>query len=131
MSRYSTRQRKALLTFLSEHPDELFSAGQIADGLSGEQISLSAVYRNLTELESEGKVRRSSKGGIREMFYQYTDAESCKGCIHLSCTKCGKTAHLNTSVTQQLINQVAQKDGFDLDEGETVLYGVCEGCRRP
>ena len=81
MSSYSTRQRKALLAYLSRHPDELLSARQIADALADEKISLSAVYRNLAQLEAEEKVRRSSKSGTREVYYQYLDAESCKGAL--------------------------------------------------
>ena len=37
MSSYSTRQRKALLAYLSRHPDELLSARQIADALVDEK----------------------------------------------------------------------------------------------
>ena len=94
MSSYSTRQRKALLAYLSRHPDELLSARQIADALADEKISLSAVYRNLAQLEAEEKVRRSSKSGTREVYYQYLDAESCKGALHMSCVKCGRTFHM-------------------------------------
>ena len=70
MLNYSTRQRKALLAYLSRHPDELLSARQIAAALEQEKISLSAVYRNLAQLEAEEKVRRSSKTGTREVYYQ-------------------------------------------------------------
>lgn len=34
MQSYSTRQRKVLLAYLSQHPDELLSARQIADALA-------------------------------------------------------------------------------------------------
>ena len=68
MSSYSTQQRKALLAYLSRHPDELLSARQIADALADEKISLSAVYRNLAQLEAEEKVRRSSKSGTERAF---------------------------------------------------------------
>lgn len=94
MSSYSTQQRKALLAYLSRHPDELLSARQIADALADEKISLSAVYRNLAQLEAEEKVRRSSKSGTREVYFQYLDAESCKGALHMSCVKCGRTFHM-------------------------------------
>ena len=57
MPRYSTRQREALLAFLNAHGHELLSASQIADGLRAQQVSISAVYRNLADLEREGKVR--------------------------------------------------------------------------
>ena len=89
MSSYSTQQRRALLAYLSRHPDELLSARQIADALADEKISLSAVYRNLAQLETEEKVRRSSKSGTRGVYYQYLDAESCKGALHMRCVKCG------------------------------------------
>ena len=46
MSGYNTKQRRALLAFLGEHPDELLTAHQMADALAEKQISLSAVYRN-------------------------------------------------------------------------------------
>ena len=82
MLNYSTRQRKALLAYLSRHPDELLSARQIAAALEQEKISLSAVYRNLAQLEAEEKVRRSSKTGTREVYYQYLAAECCKGALH-------------------------------------------------
>ena len=55
MQSYSTRQRKVLLAYLSQHPDELLSARQIADALADKKISLSAVYRNLAQLETEEK----------------------------------------------------------------------------
>ena len=43
MSGYNTKQRRALLAFLGEHPDELLTARQMADALAEKQISLSAV----------------------------------------------------------------------------------------
>ncbi|MDO4566965.1 MAG: transcriptional repressor [Oscillospiraceae bacterium] len=129
MPAYSTRQRKALLNFLSGHPDELFSARQIAEALENEGISLSAVYRNLSELEAEGKLRRSGRGGAREVFYQYTDAEGCRECLHLSCTKCGRTLHMDGETARRLTEQLALKDGFELDRGESVLYGLCARCK--
>ena len=68
MSGYNTKQRRALLAFLGEHPDELLTARQMADALAEKQISLSAVYRNLAQLEAEEKVRRSAKSGSHERF---------------------------------------------------------------
>ena len=34
MSGYNTKQRRALLAFLGEHPDELLTARQMADTLA-------------------------------------------------------------------------------------------------
>ena len=124
-----TKQRKALLNYLSMHADERLSAKQLEDALKIEGISISAVYRNLSELEKEGKVRRVNNSGSREVFYQYTDGAHCKDCLHLSCEKCGKTYHMNSAVAQTLIENLAQSDEFTIDKANTVLYGVCGDCR--
>lgn len=130
MPKYMTKQRKALLFFLSAHADEELSARQIAQTLSGEGISISAVYRNLSALEQEGKIRRVSKNGSREVFYQYTDCTACKNCLHLSCEKCGRTYHMNMPDVDRLVAALAQNDEFAIDKSATVLYGVCKECKK-
>ena len=129
MPKYMTKQRKTLLSYLSGHADEKLSARQIEADLKQEGISISAVYRNLSELEKEGKVRRVNQSGSREVFYQYTDSAHCKECLHLSCEKCGKTYHMNTESAAMLIQNLASSDEFTIDKAHTVLYGVCEDCR--
>ena len=129
MSGYKTRQRRTLLVYLSRHPDELLSARQIADALAEEHISLSAVYRNLAQLEAEEKVRRSAKSGSHEAFYQYLDAKGCKGALHMSCVKCGKTFHMADSNAALFAKHLAQSEQFLLDTTDTILYGICLACR--
>ena len=130
MKKYDTRQRESLIDFLNRHPDQLFSAQQIARELCAQQISLSAVYRNLSQLEEEGLLRKSVKPGSREAFYQYIGAPGCHSRLHLSCTCCGKTFHMDAEHTVRLTRAMAELDGFDLDVFHTVLYGLCQDCRR-
>ena len=129
MPDYKTQQRKVFLAYLSQHTDELLSARQIADALADEKISLSAVYRNLAQLEAEEKVRRSSKSGTREVYYQYLDAENCKGALHMSCVKCGRTFHMASGNAVLFAKHLAQSEQFTLDAADTVLYGTCADCR--
>lgn len=130
LPKYMTKQRKALLAFLSEHADEELTAKQLETALSGEGISISAVYRNLSDLEKEGKIRRVSKSGTREVYYLYTDSDSCKDCLHLSCEKCGRTYHMNMHGVEMLMNNLEKSDEFKIDKANTVLYGVCKSCRK-
>lgn len=129
MPQYSTRQRKALLAYLHAHPDESFSARQIADALESEGVSLSAVYRNLAALEAQGMIRRAAKDGGHEVFYRFTQADACKQHLHLSCSRCGKTFHMDVPATDTLVEQVAESADFQVDRSSTVLYGVCGDCR--
>ena len=129
MSKYITRQRKVLLDYLNSHPDQLFSAQEIANLLGEDAVSLSAVYRNLADLEAEGKVRRNLKGSVRESYYQFMDGAGCKNRLHLTCTQCGRTAHMDPEEARELTRTVEMRDGFVIDKAETVLYGLCEACQ--
>lgn len=129
MPKYMTKQRKILLDYLEHHPDEELSAKIIESELGGMGVSISAVYRNLSDLEKEGKVRRVSKSGSREVYYLYTDAHECRESLHLSCKKCGKTYHMNAQCADMLINSLAKSDEFTVDKSDTVLYGVCKDCK--
>lgn len=125
---YNTEQRSALLSFLNENPDKTFSAKEIAQALAGKNISKSSVYRNLAELESEQKIKRVTKAGSKESFYQFYDNSECKNHIHLSCIKCGKIFHLESAQTEKLVSEVEATDGFEISRGETTLYGTCKEC---
>ena len=129
LAKYMTRQRKTLLGYLSRHPDEALSAQAIAAALELAGVSLSAVYRNLAELEAEGQIRRASREGSREVYYQYTGSEACKDSLHLKCKKCGRTFHMDANGAEQLLGVVEKAEGFAVDKGDTVLYGVCELCQ--
>lgn len=125
-----TKQRKTLLMYLSEHTDLQLSAEQIAHELADKGISLSAVYRNLADLEADGSIRRFTKGGSRKVYYQYINTEKCKECLHLSCKNCGKTFHMNTNEANLLIKNISQNENFEIDINDTVLYGVCKACQK-
>ncbi len=128
MTKYMTKQRKELLSFFENHIDEKLCAKQIAEFVADKGISMSSVYRTLSELEKDGRVRRVSQKGSREVFYQYIDSHSCRECLHLSCEKCGKTFHMNTEGADKLIKTVASNDEFAIDKANTVIYGICKNC---
>jgi Fur family ferric uptake transcriptional regulator len=128
LARYLTEQRKELISFLQSHPDRQFSAKQVAEAHEQNGISLSAVYRNLESLEEAGLVCCFVKEGSREVFYQYMDADACKNCIHLTCTKCGRTFHMDAAAAEQMLDTVSRADGFEISRSRTVLYGLCKNC---
>lgn len=128
MPKYMTKQRKLLTDFLMQHIDENLSAGQIAEALS-DTISKSAVYRNLADMEKEGKLHRVMGGGSREVIYRYSGSHVCSESLHLSCKKCGKTVHMQQQLADALVQSVAMNDDFSIDKGETVIYGVCSACK--
>ena len=130
MTKYQTKQRRRLMEYLSKHIDEQITAKQIADDMTSEEISISAVYRNLSMLEEEGLLKRSIRENTREIYYQYIAAEACRDSFHLSCRLCGKSIHLGDMEAEHLIQNTLKNTGFQIDKAETILYGVCEDCRK-
>lgn len=129
MQKYNTKQRKLLLDHLRKHPDETFCAHRLADALADKGISVSAIYRNLTALEEEGLVRRTQSDGCRHICYRYVADDECVKHLHMSCSECGRTFHMEVPLTQSLIENVEQASDFMIDSSSTVLYGICGRCR--
>lgn len=127
MASYKTKQRTLLLDFLSSHPHDTFSAFEIYSMFS-EEISKSAVYRNLADLESAGEIKKVSKSGSREVFYRYAHAKACENHIHIFCKVCKNAVHLNKNISKALAISLKQTDGFALDMSDTIIYGICKNC---
>ena len=127
--RYQTSQRKVLFSVLEQHRDKALSAEQILT-LIGKTASRSAVYRNLAALEKEGLIQRVVSPGSGKTLYRYTGAGECRNHLHLECSLCGKTYHLEAAATDTLVSDVMQGAGFQIDRSSTVLHGVCGKCRK-
>lgn len=126
---YHTEQRKCILDYLESRQDACVTAGEIAAALSS-SVSKSAVYRNLADLEKEGKVVRVSLSGGRSFGYRYAGSHACAGKIHISCVRCGKTEHISAGAALRLERALAAEDGFSLNKGECMLFGVCRECNQ-
>ena len=126
---YKTDQRNALLEFFEKNPDVLFTAQEIARILSEEKISRSAVYRNLAQLEEAQLIKKHVKQGSKEIFYRYVHSGSCQGKIHLYCTHCNHTFHMQDSLSNAITDSISTSDAFKVDKVSTVLYGTCKQCQ--
>lgn len=128
LAKYITEQRKELISFFTKNPDKQFTSRQIANLLQNQDISQSAVYRNLAALEEEGMLCRSVKEGSREFYYQYVHLDECINYIHMTCVKCSKIIHAPSKATERMLETISSEVGFMVDKTKTVLYGLCKEC---
>lgn len=129
MAKYETKQRKILQEYLSSHLDEEFTAKSVAEDLSTQKVSISAIYRNLADMEKEKLVVQCHKEGSREIYYRYVGDSDCQQSLHLSCKFCSKTQHIPIEQTNSIKNKLADEFHFILDTPNTVFYGICENCQ--
>ena len=140
---YQTPARRALTDFFASHPDRHFTAEQICTllcdtddriaqgGRRGEFIGKSTVYRQLSRLCAEGRLRRFedvAPDGSAVHVYQYLPEQGCAAHFHLKCLACGRVEHLECDQTDALLAHIRADHGFAVDCGSSILYGLCAKC---
>jgi len=134
LAEYETKQRRILLDYLNAHPDRGFSVEELHRGLCAAHAAAlvpgkSTIYRLIARLVSDGLVKRFSAGQGRMFAYQIVACDACDAHLHLKCTACGGLYHMDHAASEQITSAVLSRSDFSLDEKETVLFGVCGGCK--
>lgn len=126
MKGYGTVQRKRLLDFLENHCDQQFTVQEIFSAL--EDVSLSAVYRNVSKMVENGCIQRFPKPGSTEFLYQYVATHHCADHVHVKCERCGDIAHLDEKVERLITQLLMSEQDFTIDPSKTMLFGICREC---
>ena len=127
---YNTKGKSKLESFLESHPDQHFSVEEICVAINGDLSAKSSIYRNLSRLCEDGRVRKFKGEGESACVYQYLGHErSCRDHFHLKCLECGHLEHLECFMGTDLCHHIGEHHGFVVDSGRSILYGVCADCR--
>lgn len=125
---YHTRQRNLVYDFFRSNPDGCFA---VRDLLECHDISVgtATIYRTLSKLVEEGKLKKFSDSGGNGAYYQLNASETCQYHFHLKCIRCGALIHMDCEMMEELQKHIAKDHGFTVDSGKSILYGLCSGCR--
>ena len=129
--KYQTRQQEAVAMLFQSEPALCLTAEEIFLRLlaAGMDVGKTTVYRAVTRLCEEGKLRRYAPHGSGEAAcYEWRICG--ENHLHIRCTGCGALAHLSCGEVGDFCRHIASHHGFVLSEGQTVLYGRCENCVR-
>ena len=128
---YNTKQSKLVYNFLQNNPHNHFSAEEVYFALisNGDNIGRTTVYRQLDKLCDENKVRKFFSGENNACCYQL-ESEDCHNHYHLKCSSCGTLIHTECDFLDKLSNHIFNDHQFRIDNSKTVLYGICQGCRK-
>ena len=130
MAEYKTEQKKLLLEFLEENQDSSYTVDEITDALKsrGASVGKSTVYRLMTKLVEEKRVKRQLTDNSRKSVYRIVIDEQCHNHLHLQCRTCGKVLHLDEKASDELLCAVKTLSDFSVSEEDTVLFGKCANC---
>jgi len=133
MAVYSTEQKRMLSDILSENRENAYSIeeliGELRKRYGEDAPGQSTVYRLITRLVEEGKVKRFVKGNGRRFVYQIMDCHGCGSHLHLKCIGCGRLIHLDGSASSELVKKIESISNFSVMETQTVLFGECADCK--
>ncbi len=132
-SKYKTKQREILLTYLESVAGEHITANDVCAYFKeqGENIGQSTVYRQLESLVDEGIINKYIIDANSPACFEYVDKDSHvtgHTCFHLKCEKCGKLIHLHCDELSDIGDHLYDEHNFRLDTKRTVFYGLCEEC---
>jgi Fur family ferric uptake transcriptional regulator len=100
--------------------DEVFRqlAGQ------GLDVGLATVYRVLSHLEAVGLLTRHSFDGGKAVYELNEKSHH----DHLICLTCGQVDEFTNDLIEDLQQQAAQAQGYELVHHRLALYGYCPAC---
>ena len=119
-----TTQRRAILTWLGEHPhstaDAIGAGGREQFG----SVSTQTVYDVLGACTDAGLLRRIEPAGHSARFERRVGDNH----HHLVCRRCGRTEDVDCVVGARPCLTPVDEQGFTLEEAEVVFWGVCPAC---
>ena len=127
---YQTKQQEAIENLFSSLGQDCITADEAYRRLveQGLEIGKTTVYRAITRLCQAGRLRRYAPHERGDAaHYQYNPCTESH--LHIRCTFCGALAHLHCEEGEAFAAHLTHHHGFTLDEGQTILYGVCENCQ--
>ncbi|MDD3335599.1 MAG: transcriptional repressor [Eubacteriales bacterium] len=126
---YQTKQQDAVAALFNRRGEECLTAEEAYQALSarGLEIGKTTVYRAIARLCEEGALRRYAPQDSGDAArYQLNPCRESH--LHIRCVQCGALAHLHCEEAEAFKKHLTLHHGFELDEGQTVLSGLCEQC---
>ncbi len=123
MKKFSRQRELILKTVLSSN--EHLTADNIYDRLkeNNPNLSLGTVYRNLTQLEEHGYIKKINIPGDPVRFDGNTEEHH-----HFICEKCGKIFDIKEKKIEYAVDNLSEKKDFKVNSIYLILRGVCDEC---
>jgi Fur family peroxide stress response transcriptional regulator len=125
MKRRETKQRKAILKFLTKirsHPtaDQIYA--EVRNDIPN--ISKGTVYRNLQILEEDGDITELNLNGTISRYEVKQESH-----YHFRCEKCGRVSDIDMPVDIKLNQEAEKRTGFKVDYHQIEFRGLCKECK--
>ncbi len=124
----ATGPRLRILNLFETCGERHLTAEDVYRLLLSEQIDigLATVYRVLTQFEQAGILTRHHFESGKAVFELNHGGHH----DHFVCVKCGKVEECYDPALEKQQEAIASKYGFEIQDHELYLYGVCKSCKK-
>lgn len=131
-SRYKTKQKQIILSFIKSLNDKSVSIHQISRYLEekGTYVGTSTIYRYLDQLVKAGDVKKYYIGNERTAYFRYIgeDKKNDGQVFYLKCEICNSLVNFKCSRLQNIQEHLLEEHDFNINYINTVFYGKCSKC---
>ena len=123
-----TEARRSLAGLIATR-DGHFTAGELLADARARRLGIgrATVFRTLEILEALGSVERLD---LPSGDHAYVACERTHH-HHVVCTGCGRTAEIEDAGLRIVVNEIAGRTGYRVDEHRLELFGQCPTCLSP
>ena len=123
-----TGPRLKILDLFETHAEEHLSAEDVYRILleEGVEIGVATIYRVLTQFEqADILLRHHFESG--KAVYELNKGDHHD---HIVCVKCGKVTEFHNPTIEKLQSQIAEENGYSIEDHALYLYGICGNCQK-
>ena len=123
-----TKERNIILSLIYQYPYH-FTVEELYIYMKKKQIKISrATLYNTIDLLLECNLIKKHLFDDRSFFYEKAYKKHQHD--HIICKKCSKIVEFCDPRLNQIIEDIAQINSFEINNHELYLYGLCEECKK-
>jgi Fur family ferric uptake transcriptional regulator len=120
-----TEPRRSLAALIASH-DGHFTAGELLRESRARRLGVgrATVFRTLEVLEGLGAVERLDLPSGEHAYVVCQRSHH----HHVVCSQCGRTNEIDDGELRAVVNEIARRTGYRVDDHRLELFGLCPAC---
>lgn len=120
-----TEPRRSLAALIASH-DGHFTAGELLRETRAQRLGVgrATVFRTLEVLEGLGAVERLDLPSGEHAYVVCQRSHH----HHVICSQCGRTNEIDDGDLRAVVNEIARRTGYRVDDHRLELFGLCPAC---
>jgi Fur family ferric uptake transcriptional regulator len=120
-----TEPRRALARLVAAREGHFTASELVADARRNRTgVGRATVFRTLEVLEELGTVERLDLPSGEHAYVVCQRAHH----HHVVCSRCGRTSEIDDAGLRVVVNEIARRTGYRVDEHRLELFGLCAAC---